>query len=193
MTHLFAARTGDGQLAALPLLTAVAGEVWGLPTLPAVGRHPKGKPHFPQRPDLHFNLSHSGPYALCALSSEEVGVDIECLRPRRPGLAGRALSPEELDWYRTRGERWEDFYTLWTLKEARVKCVGTGLTWPPSTIAVPLLEPGQWGTLDGLTFTAYGHKDYRAALCTRSHGTATLEWRCIHTDIDPSAPKAPGK
>ena len=115
-------------------------------------------------------MSHSGPYALCALGDREVGADIEIIRPRRPFLPQKVLSASEFAWFQTRGGRWEDFYTLWTLKEARVKYTGSGLTLPPRDIAVPLISPGESAALDGLVFTSYAGSVWRAALCALEPG-----------------------
>ena len=112
---------------------------------------------------------------LCAVADAPVGVDVERLRPRRVALVKRALSEEESAWYVSRGRRWEDFYTLWTCKEARVKCLGTGLIQAPASISVPLLDSGAAATLDGLVFTTYAGEGYRAALCSPTD-TAALEW-----------------
>ena len=157
------------------LLALAAAEHWGLSPLPALDRAEHGKPFFPGLPERQFNLSHSGPYAFCALSDVPVGVDVERLRPRRVALVKRALSEEESAWYVSRGRRWEDFYTLWTCKEARVKCLGTGLIQAPASISVPLLDSGAAAALDGLVFTTYAGEGYRAALCSPTD-TAALEW-----------------
>lgn len=143
--------------------------------LPPMERSPRGKPRFLTMPDLHFSLSHSGPYALCGLGDVELGVDIETLRPRRDLLPRGVLGPEEFQWFLSRGACWGDFYTLWTLKEAKVKWAGTGIDRPPKDIAVPLLELGQTAELEGLRFTAYGGENWRGALCARQE-TATLVW-----------------
>ena len=166
--RLYLSRTADGKIDAWALLERALTDR-GLEQMPAVERAPGGKPYFPDRPGLCFSLSHSGPWALCALGDGPVGADVETVRPRREALL-RALSAQELAWFRGRGSRWEDFYTLWTLKEARVKHSGTGLTLPPRAIAVPLLDPGQHAAMDGLTFTAYAGTGWRAALCAGGPG-----------------------
>lgn len=163
MPRLFFSQTMDAHA----LLRYAAGQAWRMAKLPPVDRAAGGKPFFPGLPRHCFNLSHSGPYALCALDHHPVGVDVETVRPRRPFLPRKVLSPEELDWFQARGSRWEDFYTLWTLKEAAVKYTGAGLDRPPRTIAVPLLDPGEHSALDGLTFASYAGEGWRAALCCR--------------------------
>ena len=131
-----------------------------------MSRTEMGKPWFPDAPGLHFNLSHSGGLALCGVGEAPLGVDVERMRPRRAGLERYVLSEEEFAWFQSRGGDWGSLYTLWTLKEAKVKCLGTGLRQAPRTIQVPLLEPGQTGERDGLRFGAYAGPDWRAAVCT---------------------------
>lgn len=166
LLQLFFSKTPDGKSAAPLLLEQAARKYWNLECLPPRAARPGGKPYFPSRPDLCFSLSHSGPYALCALSRREVGADVEVCRPRRESLPRKALSKREYDWFQARGCRWEDFYTLWTLKEAFVKWQGTGLTRPPCTISVPLLETGESAREGDLTFTAYSGRGWRGALCS---------------------------
>lgn len=156
-------RQGTGD--AYALLAALASES-GISPLPELARTGRGKPYFPSRPDVRFSLSHSRTLCLCALGEAEVGADIEVIHPRRPGLPAYALDERELDWFRRRGERWEDFYALWTMKEARVKCTGEGLIVPPREIAVPLLEAGERGEFEGFVFHALTGEGWRGAICT---------------------------
>ena len=165
---LYGVRAEDGRRAAPGLLALALAETFGLEETPRQARLPGGKPVFPEHPEIHFNISHSGPLALCAAGNAPVGVDVEVIRPRREGLPRHALSEEEYRWFAGRGGRWADFYTLWTLKEARLKCEGTGLNRPPREVAVPLLEPGGEGELEGLSFRSYGGADWRGCLCAAS-------------------------
>ena len=150
---------------AYELLGELVTAEYGLAALPPVEREENGKPFFPGAPGLHFNLSHSGGLALCGAGGAPLGVDVELVRPRRAGLAKYVLSEAEYAWFQQQGGGWGAFYTLWTLKEARVKCTGRGLRQAPRTIAVPLLAPGEEGTLDGLVFRAYSGENWRAAAC----------------------------
>lgn len=154
---------GTGE--AYGLLAELLAAEYGLPGLPELERQAGGKPFFPQRPDLHFNLSHSGGLALCGVGTAPLGVDIEAIRPRRAGLARYICSPEEYAWYEELGGDWESLYTIWTLKEARVKCTGEGLRQRPEAIAVPLIGPGQTGELEGLVFRSYAGDGWRGAVC----------------------------
>ena len=80
------------------LLALAAAEHWGLSPLPALDRAEHGKPFFPGLPERQFNLSHSGPLALCALDRRPVGVDIQTVGPHRPRILQRVCSREERAW-----------------------------------------------------------------------------------------------
>lgn len=148
------------------LLSALLLEAKGVEPLPVIARTERGKPYFPHRPDLHFSVSRSKGLSLCALGDTTMGTDIELVRPRREGLPRYALSRREYEWYESRGSRWADFYTLWTLKEARVKCTGEGIFHRPAReVSVPLLEPGESGEWEGCAFTALAGESWRGGLC----------------------------
>lgn len=133
---------------------------------PAMARQENGKPWFPDRPDWHFNVSHSGGLALCAIADTEVGVDIEIVRNRTKGLPRYALNDIEYAWFAERGSRWEDFYTLWTLKESRAKCTGRGIFQTSvRDISVPRLEVGETALWEGFSFTALGGEGWRGGIC----------------------------
>jgi phosphopantetheinyl transferase len=86
----------------------------------------RGKPRLAEpEAGLAFNVSHSDRLALVAVAAgREVGVDVELIEETRPPV----------------------FYEGWTEREARVKCLGIGLTGdpPPVTpgIEVRSLAPG---------------------------------------------------
>ncbi len=140
----------------------------------------QGKPYVKGDTRLHFNLSHSGDLALLALSRRgPIGIDIEIERARRPfrRLANRFFAAPEAAWFEATpaGRQRQAFYRMWTLKEAYLKAIGTGLTLssrafvidaasePPrltKTSAAPAVTDG-WA-LQSLP----GDDGYAAALCT---------------------------
>lgn len=63
------------------LLRHALREEYGLAELPKIETGKKGKPFFPDHPDVHFNLSHCKTAVACALDSAPVGVDVQELRP----------------------------------------------------------------------------------------------------------------
>lgn len=109
------------------LLTRAVKTVWGMDSLPETVRAEGGKPYFKDFPDRHFNLSHSGQFALCALSDAPVGADIEAVRPRKEGLPAYTFRGSDYERWLTLGGDWEAFCTLWTEVESVIKYTGEGL------------------------------------------------------------------
>ena len=105
-----------------------------------------GKPSLPPRlgdRKLCFNLSHSGDWALCAVTrGREIGVDIEKIQPHRAtaGIARRFFSPREVDALFALPEhlRAAAFFRCWTRKEAYIKAKGRGLSISLASFAVAL-------------------------------------------------------
>lgn len=94
---------------------------------------PFGKPFLAGGLGPHFNVSHSGSYALIAVSAKRpVGIDIELMRHQGDelSLAQAFFSPTEyetlagLDGPALLGA----FYRIWTCKEAVLKACGRGIT-----------------------------------------------------------------
>ena len=80
-------------LAELLLRHALRAE-YGLTELPRIEPGEKGQPLCPERPELHFNLSHCQTAVACALDASPVGVDVQELRPlRRAARPLAAASP----------------------------------------------------------------------------------------------------
>lgn len=91
---------------------------------------PQGKPFLQQHPDIHFNLSHGGEMAVCAVSDRPVGADIEPLLPYDAEMAAFAFSPEERAWLAEQEDASLAFTRLWVKKESYLKCLGSGLSYP---------------------------------------------------------------
>ena len=102
------------------------------------GITPEKKPVLLSEPKLYFSLSHSGDYAVCLISDQEIGVDIE--NTRRPIMADRqslrldhvaskSFTDGEYQQYMglPEKEKREFFLRAWTRKESYSKAVGRGL------------------------------------------------------------------
>ena len=134
VTVVFGVHGEDGKDLSRPLLARAARLTWGWESLLPLERSARGKPEFRDRPGYWMSLSHSGGYALCALSDDgPVGVDIEVVRPHRAGLPAYALSQAELARF---DGSWEDFARLWTRKESWCKRQDLPL-FPPRRAEVP--------------------------------------------------------
>ena len=91
--------------------------------------------------NFHFNVSHSGELALCALGGQaRVGVDIEKLKPiqRLDSMMERCLSKIELDQVNNEPEPTHAFLQRWTCKEAYLKAIGLGLSQSMQTVEVEI-------------------------------------------------------
>lgn len=107
----------------------------------ALVRSPLGKPEFSEHPQMQFSLSHAGPWAVCAVSRDPVGVDVELPRCTM-AIARRFFSPRELEGLEdfSEPERRDRLNRLWAAKEAFVKALGGGLTIVLSSFTVSLHE-----------------------------------------------------
>lgn len=128
---------------------------------------PYGKP---EAPGVQFSLSHSGGYALLAVSDSDVGADLERIRPAPERVAARVFTPDEQRWLAGDDDYDTRFFTLWTLKEALLKACGRGLTLPLQSLDVlPLLHGQSVQTPDGAFFgSAQIFDGYALAACTRT-------------------------
>ena len=106
----------------------------------------RGKPTAPGS-GVFFSVSHSGDYAVLALSGREVGTDIERIEAARLSVAERVFTPEELSWMREDAQN--RFYILWTLKESVSKLDGRGLSLPMESFSVLPMTKGGSILLDG--------------------------------------------
>ena len=115
-----------------------------------------GKPYLPHQPDLHFNVSHSQQFGLLALAwGQRLGVDIEVIRPLTDmsALVHRFFAPAEISvWQSLLAQQQADaFFCCWTRKEAFIKAIGEGLSYPLDQFEVSLHpdEPARLLTIQG--------------------------------------------
>lgn len=96
-----------------------------------------GKPRLAAAQPPHFNLSHSGGWALIGIcASAPIGVDIEAARAMDDllALAEHNFSPREFEALRGQPQdrQPQAFLRCWTRKEACLKALGSGLSVEPS-------------------------------------------------------------
>lgn len=84
--------------------------------VPEIKKTANGKPFFPDRPEIHFSLSHSRTHVLCAVSPAPVGVDIESPRDISARAVNYFSSPYEQELFEP--------LDLWVLKESFIKLIG---------------------------------------------------------------------
>ena len=93
--------------------------------VPGVNR----KPVLKKPAGWYFNVSHSGAWSLIAVGRSPVGVDLEWVNPDFPFLdvLPASFSPHEQRHLDACGNARQDFYQLWTRKEALVKATAKGM------------------------------------------------------------------
>lgn len=90
---------------------------------------------------IYFNLSHSGDYALLAVTlTGELGIDIECERQQfNLHSAGKSVfSSAEYQSIAAmdKAKQQEAFYKCWTKKEAFIKAIGLGFSYDTQSFTI---------------------------------------------------------
>lgn len=100
---------------------------YGIVEPPVFEYSANGKPFIASHPDIHFNLSHSANVALCALSSQPVGADVETPRQVSSSLIDYTMSDEEKAKINSSRNPALCFLSFWTKKEALLKLTAEGI------------------------------------------------------------------
>lgn len=113
--------------------------------------HKNGKPYIKDC-SVHFNISHCDKTVLCAFSTQEIGADIEKIKPTTLAVAKRFFNEQEQEYvfgftptandFKTcnDAEVLERFYTIYTIKEAICKKSGVGIKGLSKADALPYLQ-----------------------------------------------------
>lgn len=130
---------------------------------------PAGKPVL-EGGGAHFSLSHSGPFALCALADHSLGADVQENRPAKLSMA-RRFAPGERQWLEglPKERQPEALMSLWTRKEAWVKAESGPRMLTLDEYDV-LENPGPWVFSEHLL-----PQNCRAAICAREAAPAPME------------------
>lgn len=108
-----------------------------------------------------FSLSHSGKYALCAVSDTAVGADVEAPRTNSLKLAKRFFTCSEYEAVSCAENPDDEFCRIWVIKESYIKATGQGFACPLNSFEAND-EIGEYRTwhsvLDG----------YHIAVCTKA-------------------------
>lgn len=148
-------------------------EAFGITKAGAIEKGVHGKPFLKAYPQLHFNISHTKGLVVCSLGDEEMGIDVEWIRPFHERILQKALSPRELSHLKglSPEERMEYFFRIWTLKESYVKALGCGITAPFTELSFELT--GDYGAVCSKPDVFCRQRrsgDYILSLCSFSSG-----------------------
>lgn len=127
---------------------------------------PHGKPKLAHEANVHFNLSHSGTIALCAMANESVGADVQELHANDAGIARICYTAAEQRWIAAQDDADWAFTRLWARKESYLKLLGTGLSKDALSFeAMPGALPER-----GVRFAEAERCGHAICVCTRSVG-----------------------
>lgn len=125
------AETSNGR----QLLKYAVQNVSGLDTEDmSITKNEHGKPYFQDVKGIEFNISHSGDYVAVMIGDTKLGVDIQIIRPVRERVVHKMCNEAERSFVFGSDDADRAFIRLWTLKESYVKAIGTGMSFPMSTV-----------------------------------------------------------
>ena len=113
--------------AAYLLLREGLAKEYGITEKPCFDYGPHGKPVLRNHPDIHFNLSHCREAVVCALSDVPVGVDVEAVTHYKESVAHYTMNEQEIKLIENSVRPDVAFIRLWTMKEAKLKRIGSGI------------------------------------------------------------------
>lgn len=91
----------------------------------------RGKPYLSDYPQIYFSLSHSGNLVACAVSEQEIGLDVQKYEVGKEGIARRFFAKEEamqLALEKDEKAREALFFRFWSIKESYLKFTGHGIS-----------------------------------------------------------------
>lgn len=121
----------------LTLLSAALSDLYHIQIAPEdmeahLDKNEYGKPFLKDYPDIHFNISHASDLAICAISDQVIGADVEKIKEFHDTILRKVFTDEEKAFFQqiadNEAARQEWFFRFWTLKEARIKHAGMGLS-----------------------------------------------------------------
>ena len=113
---------------AYQLLKRGLAEVYGIRENPVFEYNEHGKPMIVGHPEIFFNLSHCKEAAICVVSDQPVGVDVESVRSFNESLVRYTMNEAEVKEIESAEDQAVAFIRLWTMKESALKLIGTGIS-----------------------------------------------------------------
>ena len=103
-------------------------EEYGIEENPIFEYNEHGKPSIVGHPDIYFNLSHCKEAVVCTINSQPIGVDVESIREYKESLVRYTMNDEEIQEIESSNNPARTFICFWTMKEATMKLIGTGIS-----------------------------------------------------------------
>lgn len=126
----------------------------------------------PEMEGIYFNLSHSHDYAVCVVSSQPVGCDIEKIerKTKAETVARRFFTDKEISYLmsQTEEKRLQEFFRIWTMKESYLKMTGEGMSCELNRVEFVFgteVEIYRDGQKCSCTMKEYEIPDYKLTVC----------------------------
>jgi 4'-phosphopantetheinyl transferase len=103
-------------------------EEYGISENPIFEYNEHGKPSIVGHPEIFFNLSHCKEAAVCVVSDHPVGIDVESIREYKESLVRYTMNDDEVREIESAADPASAFIRFWTMKEATMKLIGTGIS-----------------------------------------------------------------
>ena len=79
------------------------------------------KPYIAQNKNIFFNISHTSGCIICAISDDEIGADVEKIRPINLNISRKICTPSEQKLFNQSSNKSNFLLKIWTKKESYVK------------------------------------------------------------------------
>lgn len=123
--------------------------------------------------DVHFNISHSGDWLICGISSQQIGVDLELKKTMDyRNIMEIFFSVQEQSYVLNTSNIQDAFFEIWTLKESYLKSLGVGLSKKLSDFSILKKKNNTYALSDSnhnntnISFANFNfHFEYKLAVC----------------------------
>lgn len=133
-----------------------------------------GKPYI-EKSNLHFNLSHSGNYALCVCGDEKVGCDLEKIKACNLKVAQRFFCEKEFIALQKNEASPFAFTKMWTLKESALKFSGNGISGGLDSYDFSEYYEEDEFVMNNLHFFSFDKDGYSVSICSDGNKISQLE------------------
>ncbi|WP_374964209.1 4'-phosphopantetheinyl transferase family protein [Lysinibacillus sp. RS5] len=138
-----------------------------------IAKNEYGKPYIKNYKGIYYNISHSNDIIVLAFSTcGPVGIDVELLKTDYLDVMNEVFTLQEINWINSCNEeqRLERFFIVWTRKEAVIKAIGKGFSFPVKNFSVSRDQVNGQVIKDLKYSTFFLEKDYvlSIAVCNSS-------------------------
>lgn len=155
------------------------------------GTNDYGKPILLEPNGIDFNISHSENWVVCAVDNNNVGLDIENIKPIDFKIAERFFSRDEYISLISQPAqiKLKYFYMIWTLKESFIKAEGRGLSIPLNSFTIRIESKNICAIMDNKVreynfYHSFLNNKTSYAICTQSSSIGENTYRNIECFLE---------